>query len=112
MKLAYIVAAAALAACANVSQVVSSKPIPVSASDIDKIKAAATRDFFDPDSARFKDIIVADVTLADGTKVRRFCGHVNGKNQFGGYVGYEFFGGEVQNGQYIAQDFMGPCEKF
>ncbi len=40
----------------------------------------------DPDSAKFQNVRIADY---DGGKV--VCGEVNGKNSYGGYVGYKRF---------------------
>lgn len=47
----------------------------------------------DPSSAQFRDVFVG---YGMGTPI--VCGHVNSKNAFGGYVGYQRFisGGDVQ----------------
>ncbi|MEJ0012832.1 MAG: hypothetical protein WDM94_09440 [Bauldia sp.] len=51
------------------------------------------RDFFDPDSARFAGL---NYTVKNGQPDRaRICGHVNGKNRLGGYIGYQPFFYEV-----------------
>ena len=49
---------------------------------IAKAKDTATRDFMDPDSAKFRKLSVVRGSV---------CGEVNSKNGFGGYVGYKRF---------------------
>ena len=47
------------------------------------VKSAVSRNFFDPNSAEFRDI----EKYPDNSS----CGYVNGKNKFGGYVGFRKF---------------------
>ena len=105
---------AGLTACclltACMSDVKDSKPVPLSSSQVAQIQSAVTYDFFDAESARFRNVRAIDVTLADGSVVRRVCGEVNGKNRMGGYVGYQMFGGTMQGGKFVQQDFFMPCE--
>jgi hypothetical protein len=55
---------------------------PGDAQLIAKAKETATRDFMDPDSAKFRKLSVVRGSV---------CGEVNSKNGFGGYVGYKRF---------------------
>ena len=57
---------------------------PLSPSETTLIQTAVTGELSDPESARFKML-----PLAIGSD--RYCGMVNAKNQFGGYVGYRNF---------------------
>jgi hypothetical protein len=40
------------------------------------------------------------------------CGEVNGKNAYGGYVGYAFFGGVIKNNTFKKKDFAMPCRSW
>jgi hypothetical protein len=107
-----LLCSALLTGCAagTFSQITDSKPIPLSSSQIAQIEQTVTRDFLDPDSARFRNVRAAQVSLADGGQDVRVCGEVNGKNSMGGYVGYEMFGGTLVNGRFQQIDFFAPCE--
>lgn len=48
-------------------------------------KEELTRDFLDPDAARFRNLYL----IMD--KVRALCGEVNAKNKFGAYSGFRPF---------------------
>lgn len=50
------------------------------------------RQMFDPDAARFREVI----RQAGG---RTWCGEVNGRNRYGGYVGFRRFWADVDKGQ-------------
>jgi hypothetical protein len=100
----------ALSACNTMTPISESKPVGLSSSQLEQIKATVTYDFFDPSSAMFREIRAVDVTLANGTTERRVCGEVNGKNRMGGYVGYSMFGGLIENGGFRKVDFFAPCE--
>ena len=102
------VSALALSAC--VSDVADSKRVNLTASEVQQIKAAESRDLKDPFTARFQNIRAADVTLADGSVVRRVCGEVNARNSYGAYTGYTWFGGVMTGGVYAPRDFSGACE--
>ncbi|WP_146606106.1 hypothetical protein [Mesorhizobium kowhaii] len=57
--------------------------------DITLLTKAVTRDFFDPDSAKFYA-----VNYSEKDKIRNkatICGYVNGKNRMGGYIGIQPF---------------------
>lgn len=52
---------------------------------IKKAQIILTKDFKDPESAKFTDIVVVDGYF------RSLCGYVNGKNSYGAYVGRKRF---------------------
>lgn len=52
----------------------------------EKSKESVKNKLKDPDSARFRNI--KDISLPDGVV---FCGEVNSKNSYGGYVGFTWF---------------------
>jgi len=86
------------------------KPVKLSKAQVEQVKRTVGRDYLDPDSIKFRDIRAADVIKSSGKVVRRVCGEVNGKNAYGGYVGYTFFGGVIKNGTFKERDFAMPCE--
>ena len=98
-----------LSACVA-SDISDSRPVSLTPAEVAHIQATVVHDFFDPESARFRNIRAADITLTSGTHIRRVCGEVNGKNQLGGYVGYSLFGGQIVNGSFVQKDFFGACE--
>jgi hypothetical protein len=91
--------ASLLAGCIS-PQVVSEKPVQLSRAQISQVEAAVKYSLIDPDSASFRNIRAADLTLADGTSYRRVCGEVNSKNRMGGYAGFSTFKGNMQGGQF------------
>lgn len=103
-----LAAVALLAGCMN--DVTSARPVSLSGAQVAQIKSAATAGFYDPGSAQFRDIQAVDVTLTDGRTERRVCGYVNGKNLYGGYTGFEFFGGVMTGGLFRNSDFPMPCQ--
>ena len=60
---------------------------------IDTMKAKVSSSFIDPSSAQFRD--------TKTTRSGQFCGFVNAKNQFGGYVGFQPFALRSTNGDLI-----------
>lgn len=78
----------ALTACMNVNTIpVESKPIR-SATYFAKAKHAISEKMREPEATRFKPEYSA-YSLSNGDVV--VCGTVNGKNAYGGYVGYRPF---------------------
>lgn len=55
-------------------------------SEIAAAKEVAARDLKDPASAQFRDLRA----VGTGDKLR-LCGEINGKNSYGGYVGFKKF---------------------
>ncbi len=88
------------------------QPVKLTSAQIEQIKRATSKGYIDPDSLKFRDIHASDVTRTNGKKVRRVCGEVNGKNAYGGYVGYTFFGGIMKNGVFKKRDFAMPCRSW
>ena len=86
------------------------KQVELSSKQIKQVKATVVKDFYDPESSKFRKIRAADVKKSNGKTVRRVCGEVNGKNLYGAYTGYELFGGVVTNEFFKRKDFFMPCE--
>lgn len=103
-------AALTLAGCVQMTPIAETKLIPLTPAQIAEIQSTVTYDFYDPGSAQFRNIRAVDVTLQNGKQERRVCGEVNGKNRMGGYTGFTMFGGTMQNGHFVKQDFFSPCE--
>lgn len=53
---------------------------------VTRSKQEATRSFLDPESGKFRNLYVTK----DNTGLS-LCGEINGKNSYGGYVGYRSF---------------------
>ena len=72
-------------------------------------KAHAVEEFFDPDSAKFRNLVVR-VNLVSKAPSRSLCGEVNGKNRNGGYVGYRRFIQTywIDEGKFNAPDIEVP----
>jgi hypothetical protein len=51
-----------------------------------KAKALLTQSYKDPQGAQFRDLVVAESAAS-----RTLCGSVNGRNSYGGYVGFKKF---------------------
>lgn len=60
-----------------------------------KAKMNVSRDFFDPETTKFRDIEERVVTVKGPNEPKQkltiICGEVNSKNRFGAYVGYRPF---------------------
>lgn len=88
MALRIIVAAALLVLvtpiAAQSSSVVDGSGAAFESTTIEEMITVVTHDFFDPTSAMFRELVASD-------SGRQICGYVNGKNRFGGYVGYRPF---------------------
>ncbi len=70
--------------------------------EIKKAQAVVEKNLNDPDSAIFRNAVVARESIPDkGIEYVYVCGEVNAKNRMGGYVGYNEY--VVINGT----DFMG-----
>lgn len=82
-KIAAALALATLAGCVNDTPV-TSKPVQISASDKAIVSEGISRSMRDPSSAQFRDWQA--YLLSNGH--RAVCVQVNGKNGFGGYVGF------------------------
>ena len=72
-------------------QTVVVKKITLTPSQTAIVQKAVVADFKDPNSAQFRDVSAA--LLSDGSIY--VCGGVNGKNSYGGYVGFKSFNGRA-----------------
>lgn len=101
---------AILASIALIATPALSGPVDLTKADVAQIKAAVAYGLLDPDSAKFRNIRAVEITKANGVKIIRVCGEVNGTNSMGGYAGFEWFGGVMKDGRFKRQDFFGACE--
>ena len=81
------------------------------------IKAAGTRladKLKDPDSARFRQVVIRKVSRKDGTVVIDVCGQVNAKNGYGGFSGWTAFESEgnsvLMDGELATISIAEICE--
>ncbi|WP_139246363.1 hypothetical protein [Thalassovita taeanensis] len=112
LSVALLMSICVLAGCntSTFAKIEESKRIPLSSDQMTQIESTVTRDFLDPESARFRNTRAVEVSLASGDREVRVCGEVNGKNALGGYTGYSMFGGSLVNGRFQQADFFAPCE--
>lgn len=106
LSLMIIALAGALAGCvAAHGPVVDLRPYSLNAKQMAQIRGAAGKELRDPDGAQFRNIQARRVRHQDGTARIVVCGAMNAKNQYGGYVGYSAFGGEIdQKGDFTLTD--------
>jgi hypothetical protein len=65
---------------------------------VDKAKSNLVQTFKDPQSAQFQGLFISQYG-----DVRVLCGEVNGKNSYGGYVGFRRFAAAAAPGpKYVA----------
>lgn len=64
------------------------------ASLIKKLKEEVASELNDPNSAQFRNVAL-------NRKTKTICGEINGKNAYGGYVGFRWFGRSEGNGGVI-----------
>jgi Pyridine nucleotide-disulphide oxidoreductase, dimerisation domain/Pyridine nucleotide-disulphide oxidoreductase len=76
---------------------------------VQQAKTLITRDFKDPGSAQFRNLFIS----GKGIHFKTLCGEINGKNSYGGYVGYRRFYSspgaaasftKIEDGGYSAYD--------
>jgi hypothetical protein len=70
------------------SSVIAAAPNKKMKAKIAEIKQTVTANFKDPDSAKFRGLLVFG---ADPESIITACGEVNAKNSYGAYVGYKKF---------------------
>ncbi len=73
---------------------------PVSKAQQAEIKQRVAYGLKDPASAQFRAIRAITELRQDGTSTSYVCGEVNGRNSFGGYVGFRTFKGNFENGSF------------
>jgi len=98
-KIAAITGLALLAACGP--QIVSKKPMPLTAQQTQGIENVVRNQMIDPDSTRFRNITGYDATRSDGSNYRYVCGEVNSRNRMGGYTGFSAFKGRYEGNTFI-----------
>jgi hypothetical protein len=64
---------------------------------VPKAKAAVTRDFMDPESARFRGLYVSRYVSSKYGTISYLCGEVNAKNAYGAYVGFRQFASAIED---------------
>jgi hypothetical protein len=67
--------------------VLAGAPRAVNSAELAAIRAAVGERMKDPDSAKIRNV----VAKRDGSSSWVFCGEVNAKNSYGGYVGFRKF---------------------
>ena len=72
------------------------RPVGMADSDLRQILERVTDGFFDPISAQFRGLRYVEI---NGQR-HIVCGEVNGKNQFGGFVGFRNFYYDTKSGLY------------
>ncbi|MDE0305489.1 MAG: hypothetical protein OXI87_11515 [Albidovulum sp.] len=77
-----------------------SKPTKLTALQIKTVQQGVKRGKRDPSSAIFGDFYGAALNPPNGDIA--VCGAVNGKNQFGGYAGYQLFLGIMKGELFFA----------
>lgn len=100
MKNTAILVTAALLLSACLAPVTSRKLLPMSRAQIQEVERAVAYKLKDPSSAQFRNIRMIERTHQDGTTTTLVCGQVNGKNSFGGYVGFTTFNGTFQGREF------------
>ena len=78
---------------------------------VEDLKRMATQNFFDPDSAKFRNL-TGHGLKSDGTGSQMMvalCGEVNAKNRSGGYVGYKRFLATISDSISIEEPHEHPA---
>lgn len=87
----------------SVSESTAVEQTPIDETTMRNLQDTVPRDFFDPGSAQFRDLV-----LTDGGGV--VCGFVNAKNKFGGYVGFRPFDYNIALNSATTYDPPGEVE--
>ncbi|MFD1795324.1 hypothetical protein FQV27_08715 [Paracoccus aurantiacus] len=95
-----MIACLALAACVNVNDTpVSTRPAQITTQERGLIQSTIIDGMKDPASAQLRNLVAYDLSDGQG---RAICGEVNGKNAFGGYVGFQPFFMRVKDGRLVS----------
>jgi hypothetical protein len=79
---------------------------------VKKLQVAIVEKLKDPDSAKFRNIRLVDGRDAKTPGEGIYCGEVNAKNEFGGYVGFmPFIAAIVGDGVFVIQLAVDAKEK-
>lgn len=88
-KIAFLLPALALAACADPNtSAVGTRPSALADIDRVAVQAGLVDGLKDPSAAQLRNVLAYDLSNGQG---RAICGEVNGKNALGGYVGFRPF---------------------
>jgi len=71
--------------------------------DQQRAKEALQAQLRDPKSAQFRSLRISTVITPEGSLIKSVCGEINGKNSFGGYVGFRPF-------VYVVERKLSPKE--
>jgi outer membrane murein-binding lipoprotein Lpp len=104
-----VLAALLVAGCVSpYGQVVSEQPVRLSSRQVSEVQSAVTYTLKDPTSAMYRNIKGVKKTTDKGISFTQVCGEVNGKNAFGGYVGFTQFHGEYgPDGKFVLRNLDG-----
>ncbi|WP_420567863.1 hypothetical protein [Thalassovita sp.] len=105
-KIFAVMAGAVLSLSACMAPIAERKLVPMTRTQIQEVERAVAYKLKDPSSAQFREIRMIERTHQDGTVSTLVCGQVNGKNSFGGYVGFTTFNG-VFNGNAFKPNGIG-----
>ncbi len=100
----FILTAMITISCATGSQIVMATPTQLTAQQVHEVKSKVAALLRDPSSTEFRNIRAANAVLEDNRNVIAVCGEVNGKNAFGGYVGFTPFLGSFENGIFTVKE--------
>lgn len=84
---------ALLTACSGAYQSYTSSAL--TRSQVANVESVVSSTLRDPGSAQFRNIRLVTANRKDGGAEQWVCGEVNGKNGFGGYVGFQPFVGDL-----------------
>lgn len=104
MKPLALFALASLAACAMNDTPLTTRPEPVTAADRSAINIAVVDRLKDPATAQLRGVQAFSLSNGD----RAICGEVNGRNSFGGYVGFQPFYIRTRGGQIVTFEVASP----
>lgn len=93
-----------LAACTVNDTPVNTRAAPVTAADHDAINLAVVDRLKDPATAQLREVQAFALSNGD----RAICGEVNGRNSFGGYVGFQPFYIRARAGNVLAFEVASP----
>ncbi|MBV7394577.1 hypothetical protein [Mameliella sediminis] len=97
----------ALSLTACVPSTVVSKT-PITGKQLTTIQDTVAEKLKDPRSAQFRDVFQIVRRYENGKMETYVCGEVNGKNSFGGYVGFTYFKGHFVGKSFRVDDIATP----
>lgn len=89
-----------LTACANPNTTpVNTRPVALTGADQSAVQSRVIDGLKDPSSAQLRNVKAFELSNGQG---RAICGEVNGKNSFGGYVGFRPFYLRLKEGKVVS----------